>query len=811
MTLANNIAHALSERNVLLRAEPGAGKSTGLPLALLLSDEIRGDIILLEPRRLAARSVAQRLASHLGEKVGQRIGLRMRSDTRVSNDTQLTVVTEGVLTRLLQQDPMLDGIGLVIFDEFHERSLHADFGLALCLEVQQALRDDLRLLLMSATLDADAIHTQLSDITAFHCSVRQYPVETIWLGDHNEPLARRIVQAVLTAIESREGDILVFLPGVAEINRAAKLLQARLERNAELHQLHSGIGLEAQLRATAPSRAGHRRVILATSLAETSITIDGVRVVVDSGLERRGRIDTSTGAQRLETVMASQASATQRSGRAGRTSAGVCYRLWSEAGHTRRSAHWQPEIFRADLAPLLVELGIWGANKGNELPWLDPPPSASIARADALLTRLGLWNEGKLTQHGRTVAALPLHPRLGNMLCWAAKRGKVEVAARLAVLLEENIRGVNAVDLEPSLSRALTSSLQRRATQLAQSIKVHATSNATPSAAVLLAHAYPDWIAQRRPGGAGNFHLACGAGVVIDSEDALAHSQWLSIAQLGGAGTQLRIFKALELDIEELQLVSPELFDTINYLDWDDKQQRVLAEHRVLIGNLVVSTKPIQNISNSDKATALIAGIKKLGIHCLPWNDDCREWQARVTRMSALSPDFQSNSSATNEWPNVDDDALIQNLDEWLTPWLNGIGSIKALKQLDLYKALNAMLEYRQQALMDEWLPLRYTVPSGSKIRLRYAQAGEPVLSVKLQELLGCNQNPSIADGQIILKIEFLSPARRPIQVTTDLVNFWSNSYAAVKKEMKGRYPKHDWPENPLTAKPTAYAKRRNK
>ena len=811
MALANDIAKALSEGNVLLRAEPGAGKSTGLPLALLLSGKVQGKIILLEPRRLAARSVAQRLASHLGEKVGQRVGLRMRSDTRVSKKTQLTVVTEGVLTRLLQEDPTLDGIGLVIFDEFHERSLHADLGLALCLEVQQALRDDLRLLLMSATLDTDSIHTQLSDLQSFHCSVRQHPVETVWMGDHIEPLAQRIAHTVLTAIDNHEGDVLVFLPGVAEISRAAKILQPRLAPTAELHQLHSGVGLDAQLQATAPASAGIRRVILATSLAETSITIDGVRVVVDSGLERRGRIDSTTGAQRLETVMASQASATQRSGRAGRTSAGTCYRLWSEAGHTRRSAHWQPEIYRADLAPLLLELGLWGASEYDELPWLDAPPSASIAMAAALLTRLGLWKHGKPTQHGRAVASLPVHPRIGNMLCWAADAGNVNVAARLAVLLEEHIRGANSVDLEPILSRALPSSLQRRAAQLERSVIINTTQDDSPTAAVLLAQAYPDWIAQRRPGDAGKFHLACGAGVVIDSEDALAHSSWLSVAQLGGAGSQLRIFKALALNIDELQRVSPELFDTVNHLDWDDKQQRVLAEHRLMIGSLVVSTKPMQNISNNDKATALLAGIQKLGINSLPWTDDCREWQARVERMRNLSLSAQGNSAQGNDWPDVDDNALLNNLGEWLTPWLNGIGSIKALKQMDLYRALNTMLEYRQQALMDEWLPLRYTVPSGSKIRLRYAHVGEPVFSVKLQELLGCTQNPSIANGQIVLKIEFLSPARRPIQVTTDLVNFWSNSYAAVKKDMKGRYPKHDWPDDPLSATPTAYAKRRKK
>jgi ATP-dependent helicase HrpB len=806
MAMANKIATALSDRNVMLRAEPGAGKSTGLPLALLLNGNVQGKIILLEPRRLAARSVAQRLAFHLGEKVGQRVGLRMRADTRVSAATQLTVVTEGVLTRLLQDDPTLDGVALVIFDEFHERSLHADFGLALCLEVQQALREDLRLLLMSATLDAEAIHTQLQDVQQFHCTVRQHPVETVWVGEHSAPLEQRIVQIVLTAIEDQEGDVLVFLPGVAEINRTAQLLEPRLNATAELHRLHSGVALAAQLQATAPASTSHRRVILATSLAETSITIDGVRVVVDSGLERRSRVDNSSGAQRLETVMASQASATQRAGRAGRTSAGACYRLWSEQGHSRRTAHWQPEIHRADLAPLLLELGLWGASGDNDLPWLDAPPSASLSRAEALLNRLGLWKQGQLTPMGRAVAALPVHPRIGYMLVWADNNGAAALACRLAVWLDEQTRGSFGVDLEPLLNQALPSSLQRRADQLARLLKARDSQGKLPSAAVLLAQAYPDWIAQRRSGEPGRFLLACGAGVVINDEDALAHCQWLSVAQLGGGGSQLRIFKAAELNIDELEQYSPELFDNVKHLDWDDKQQRVLAERRRMLGNLVVDTKPLHDISSSDKANALVVGIRHRGVDCLPWNDECREWQARVQRMGELSQHGQESA-----WPAVDDDALMTHLEEWLLPWLDGVGSIKALQQLDLYKYLNAMLNYRQQVLMDECLPKRYTVPSGSQIRLSYVQTGNPVLSVRLQEMLGCAVNPSVAQGQILLKVELLSPARRPVQVTTDLANFWTNSYPAVKKDMAGRYPKHAWPDDPLAAQPTTHARRRKR
>lgn len=799
LALADDIAHALSETDVLLRAEPGAGKSTGLPLALLLNTNLNGHIIMLEPRRLAARSVANRLASHLNEKVGQRIGIRMRGDTRVSAETQLTVVTEGVLTRLLQDDPALEGTALVIFDEFHERSLHADFGLALCLEVQQALRDDLRLLLMSATLDTTQLDSELHSVKQFHCAVRQHPVDTVWAGEHTGSLEQHVVGSVVTALAEHEGDVLVFLPGVAEINRTAKQLQPRLDSTVELHTLHSGVSLEAQNKATAPASAStSRRVILSTSLAETSITIDGVRIVIDSGLERRGRTDTGTGAQRLETVSASQASATQRAGRAGRTTSGVCYRLWNESGHSRRPNHWQAEILRADLAPLAMELGLWGASGADALTWLDPPPPASMARAHTLLSRFGLWKQDQLTARGRAVAALPVHPRLGHMLIWAAEHGATRLACRMAVQLEEQTRHSGSVDLEPRLKTKLSPHLQRRARQLEQLLIKEAEKENSISAAVLLAQAYPDWIAQHRSGEPGNFRLACGAGVLLHSEDTLAHSQWLSTAELGGAGQQLRIFKALELDIDELKQHSPELFTILNHIDWDNKQQRVLAERRVMLDEIVVETAPLAKVSNSDRSLGLVSGVRKIGLHCLPWNDECRQWQARVGLMHDVTIHGQSI-----KWPTVDDEMLMRNLEEWLLPWLDGIGSIKALQQLNLQKALSTMLEYQQQVLLDEWLPKRYKVPSGSQIALSYLQPGNPVLSVKLQEMLGCRENPSVAKGQIPIKVELLSPARRPVQVTTDLKNFWTNSYPAVKKEMAGRYPKHTWPDDPLNAKPT--------
>lgn len=815
MSMADDIADALRTRDVLLRAEPGAGKSTGLPLALLCDKRLDGHIILLEPRRLAARMVAQRLAQHLGESVGEQVGLRMRSDTRVSARTKLTVVTEGVLTRLLQNDPALEGVAVVIFDEFHERSLHADVGLALCLEVQQALRSDLRLLLMSATLDTNPLAALFSGLAEFECTVRQHPVTIEWTGEQaGMALEVRVLNAVLSGLEKHTGDILVFLPGVAEISRCTRLLQPRLDQTIKLHPLHSGIGTGAQQLATAPSTRGQRRVILSTSLAETSITIDGVSIVIDSGLERRGAIDAVTGAQRLETVLASQASATQRAGRAGRTTKGVCIRLWNEAGHARRAAQWQPEILRADLAPLLLELAVWGASGADELSWLDSPPAAGVARAKDLLTLLGLWRDGQLTAAGRTAASLPVHPRLGCMLVWACDKGAKarQLASRIAAVLEDHNTRLVGVDVEPLLQVQLNKTQTRRADQLERLLGSHGALHSTaektaapaPGAAVLLAQAFPDWVAQRRAGNSPVYRLACGAGVVISADDALAHTPWLVVAELGGAGKQLRIFKALALDIEELRQSAPQLFHTVRHIDWDDKRERVIAEQRDMLGQLVLDTRPINDISSDDRATSLLAGIRQRGLSCLPWTDGCRNWQARVVRMHKLAA-----TQAGDVWPRVDDEALMVSLEDWLLPWLSGIASLKALNQINLQQALNAMLDYSQQQLLDEWLPLRYEVPSGSKIALDYIAPGPPVLSVRLQEMLGCATNPAVAQGRITLKVELLSPARRPVQITTDLENFWTNSYPDVKKQMAGRYPKHAWPDDPLNATATTRTRRK--
>lgn len=813
----SRVSQALPEGNVLFKAQPGAGKSTGLPLGLLVQGNVKGEIIVLEPRRLAARAVAERLAWHLHEKVGERIGLRMRQDTRVSDKTELLVVTEGVLTRMIQDDPSLENVGLIIFDEFHERSLHADTGLAFSLEVQRDLRSDLRLLLMSATLDLDHHQEHLQIVSSFTCAVRQHPVAIVYLGDSSDALESSIVKAVLAAMDDHVGDILVFLPGVAEINRTHRKLSTHIDSTrATLHTLHSGVSRQAQQLATASASDQHRRVILSTSLAETSITIPGVTVVVDSGLERRGRVDTATGAQLLETVMASQASATQRAGRAGRTAPGVCYRLWSEAGHTRRAANWQPEILRADLAPLIIELNIWGAAQASDLPWLDAPPSALLSRAESLLMLLGLKNATGLTSIGRIAARIPVHPRIAAMLIWSVHWGMEITACEIAVRLEEKQKSATGIDIENITGVVLTHVLERRQAQLRTLLArlVPATDfpyskradRNLPSLAILLAQAFPDWIAKRRPGDAGRFQLACGAGVIIDSDDALAHSEWLVVAQLGGASRQARIFKAISLDVDELKRYCDDRFETRDVVDWDEKQQRVQAEQRLMLGQLVVYKKPNQEISDSDRTKGLLKGIMYESLDCLPWNEECRQWQARVLRMRDL-PEGVSGSS----WPDVSDESLLAECADWLAPYITRTGSIKGLQQLDLLSVLKYMLDYEQQLLLDKFLPLHYAVPSGSRIRLDYTVEGNPRLSVKLQEMFGYAENPHVAMGHVALKVELLSPARRAVQITEDLANFWENSYPAVKKDLAGRYPKHYWPDNPLEAQATNRAKPRRK
>jgi ATP-dependent helicase HrpB len=801
--VADDVCTRLQQGNVVLQAEPGAGKSTGLPLALLNAG-FSGKILMLEPRRLAARGVAARLAAHFGESVGQTIGLRMRGSTKVSAATRLEVVTEGVLTRILQSDPLLEGVAVVVFDEFHERSLHADLGLALCLDVQRSVRDDLRLLLMSATLDGENLSAHINAGSPVVCRVRQHPVEIIWRAQKSPLPAAAVAATVTTALKDHTGDVLVFLTGVAEINQTANLLQSQMPDNTELHRLHGSTGNDAQRAATAATTPGSpRRVILSTNLAETSITIDGVTVVIDCRLERRQRIDAGSGAERLETVMASRASATQRAGRAGRTGPGVCYRLWSQTDHATRAESWQPEILRAELSSLVCDLGLWGITDFNSLPWLDAPAPASINRAMDLLQRLQVWNNHGFTAYGRRVAQLPLHPRLCHMVLWGAERGSVKTACQLAAILEDLPR-TTGCDLSSVLSRMSRSQTQRaqQLQQLQQLAMAQATcTDEAPGHAVLLARAYPDRIARRRSSHDGRYLMSSGAGAELNSEDPLAQSEWLAVARLGGSGSTLRIFAALAIDTNELKTWCCDLIETRDEVDWDDKAERVVAERQQRLGSIVLQSERLANVSDEQRQQALLKVIRKRGLKCLNITEEVLEWQARVQRARKLSEDF----------PCVDDSTLLQTLEHWLQPYLNNVNSLQALQKIDVSAALTALIDYSQQQTLNSLMPVKYTVPSGASHRLRYACEGSPVLAVKLQEMFGCRENPSVGGGRVPLKVELLSPARRPVQITEDLANFWTNSYPAVKKDLAGRYPKHPWPDDPLNAEPTAYTKRRKK
>lgn len=809
--VAAEVCQSLLGGNVVLQAEPGAGKSTSLPLHLLKAG-FDGKILMLEPRRIAAQNVAARLAQQLGEPLGRTIGLRMRGRTVTSKNTRLEVVTEGVLTRILQNDPLLEGVAVVIFDEFHERSIHADLGLALCLDVQRDVREDLRLLLMSATLDGEMLCSHLGVASPITCEVRQHPVEIHWRAIDRAALLQATAQTVIEAIDNHTGDALVFLPGVAEIERVARLLQNKLPDNTSVHRLHRGIGTQDQAAATSPNtdRDNTRRVILSTSIAETSLTIDGVSIVIDSGIERRSRLDASSGIERLESVMASKASAKQRAGRAGRTQAGVCYRLWSEESHASRAASWQAEILRADLSALLLESGQWGVANINSLPWIDLPPVSAVNRACALLQQLGIWSDDGLTPYGRSVGTLPVGPRVGHMLLWAANKGVLQQAVALAALLDDMPKQANA-DLSASPGN-LSSNHKRKANQLTEVLNQLVTNkdNAVGEidAGILLAQAYPDRIARRRDGAPDShnvrYQLSGGSGAVLHEDDPIARYEYIVVAGLGGQGKEARIFTALPLDLSVLQQWCEEIFEVHEAVHWDDKRERVIAEQQRRIGALVLSRQTISAISDEQRAAALIDGIRKKGINCLDWSDSTREWQARVERLRVIEGD-------DTDLPSVDDATLLDDLETWLQPFLNNVSSLKALKQLDLASVLSALLNYQQQQRLEKLLPQKYKVPSGALHKLRYTDDGNPVLAVKLQEMFGCRENPSVADGRIPLKIELLSPARRPVQVTEDLGNFWHNSYPAVKKDLAGRYPKHPWPDDPLNAEATAYAKRRKR
>lgn len=785
---------------VLLNAPTGAGKSTWLPLQILQQGEIAGRILLLEPRRLAARNVAQRLAESLNEKPGDTVGYRMRAETCVGPQTRLEVVTEGILTRMIQQDPELTGVGLVILDEFHERSVQADLALALLLDVQQGLRDDLKLLIMSATLDNERLRGLLPEAPVIVSEGRAFPVARRY---QPLPAHQRADEAIAIAtaelLRAERGSLLLFLPGVGEIQRVQEHLASRVGADVQLCPLYGALPLTEQRKAILPAPDGLRKVVLATNIAETSLTIEGIRLVVDSAQERVARFDPRTGLTRLITQRISQASMTQRAGRAGRLEAGICVHLLAKDQAERAAAQSDAEILQSDLSGLLLELLQWGCPDPAQLAFLDAPPAANLAAARALLTQLQALADDRLTARGQKIAQLGTDPRHGAMLIAAKTADEIATAAKLVAILEEPPRGMNT-DLSAAFSRHQPH-WQRRSQQLLKRLNQRAGAEDSALLPGLLARGFADRIARRR-GQEGRYQLANGMGVMLDSDDALGRHEWLIAPLLlqGSHTPDARILQALALDIDALVAAHPELLRQSDSVEWDDAQGTLKAFRRSQVGQVTISVRPLAKPSEEELHQAMLNGIREKGLQVLNWTPEAEQLRLRLHCAAKWLPE--------TAWPAVDDDSLLATLELWLLPGMQGVHSLRALKALDVSRALENLLTWPMRQRLDSALPSHYTVPTQSRIAIRYHEDNDPVLAVRMQEMFGEATTPAIADGRVPLVLELLSPARRPLQITRDLSAFWQGAYREVQKEMKGRYPKHVWPDNPATAAPTRRTKK---
>jgi len=785
---------------VLLTAPTGAGKSTWLPLRLLEHGGIKGRIILLEPRRLAARNVAQRLAELLNEKPGETVGYRMRAQSCVGSQTRLEVVTEGVLTRMIQRDPELTGVGLVILDEFHERSLQADLALALLLDVQQGLRDDLKLLIMSATLDNGRLQQLLPDVPMIISEGRTFPVERRY-----QPLAAHLrfdeAVAIATAelLRHESGSLLLFLPGVGEILRVQEQLATRVGGDVVLCPLYGALTLAEQRQAILPAPQGKRKVVLATNIAETSLTIEGIRLVVDCAQERVARYDARTGLTRLITQRISQASMTQRAGRAGRLEPGICVHLLAKEQAERATTQGEPEILQSDLSGLLMELLQWGCTDPEQLNWLDTPPAINLQAAKRLLQMLGALEGDRLSARGQKMAALGNDPRLAAMLVSANNDNEAATAAKLAAILEEPPRG-GSTDLAVAFSRN-QSAWQQRSQQLLKRLNVRSGQPDSALLPSLLAQAFADRIARRR-GQEGRYQLANGMGAMLDVDDALGRHEWLIAPLLlqGSASPDARILLALPLDIEVLMQTCPELLQQSDTIEWDETQGTLKALRRSCIGSLTVKVQPLAKPSEEELHQAMLNGIRDKGLSVLNWTPEAEQFRLRLQCAAIWLPEY--------DWPAVDEDSLLATLERWLLPHMSGVHSLRALKAVNVGQALRDLLDWSMLQRLDSELPAHYTVPTGSRIAIRYHEDNPPVLAVRMQEMFGEAKTPTIAQGRVPLVLELLSPAQRPLQVTSDLSAFWQGSYREVQKEMKGRYPKHVWPDDPANTAPTRRTKK---
>ncbi len=831
-TILPELLTALAVRNtVVLQAPPGAGKTTRVPLALRDALWLAGKkIIMLEPRRLAARAAARWMARQLGETVGATVGYRMRLDTRVSVATRIEVVTEGVLTRLLQDDPALADYGLVIFDEFHERSLNADLGLALVREAQLALREDLRVLVMSATLDAAPLAALLADATVGNAPMitsagRAYPVVTRYQAPGRTPWLDHLVQALpeilMKELIAEEGSVLVFLPGVGEIRRVQAQLQNRLPPNIRVLPLYGDLTGDAQDAAIAPAAPGTRKVVLATAIAETSLTIDGVRIVIDAGWQRRAVFDPGSAMTRLTTSRVSAAAADQRRGRAGRTAPGVCIRLWPES--EQLSPFTAPEILEADLSGVVLELAQWGVRDPHALAWLDPPPTPAWMQGRALLQLLAAIDAaGAITAHGQRMLNIGLSPRLAHLVVRGRELGYGHLAADIAALLSERdplgrssgtdlharidalrgaLRGAVADAADRARLAQLRDSAQRLYPQKAQQPVAQTQAAETPeTAGLLLALAYPDRVARRRGDSGHRYLLANGRGAFLPEGDALAKEAWLVCADLDGDAREAKIYLAAPATQAGIERVLADAIISEDFIGWDATSEAVVARRRRKLGALVLAEKLLPTPAPEQVRAALIIAIRERGVAVLPWDDRSRQWRARVQLLHGVDP---------AHWPDFSDAALLATLDDWLAPFLQGITRFTHLKNLPLFDALRARINPALLRQLDTLAPTTWTVPTGSAITIDYTAENGPVLAVKLQEMFGATQTPTVANGRVPLTLHLLSPAKRPVAVTRDLPSFWRQGYLDVRRDLRGRYPRHPWPEDPLTAPPQRGVKRR--
>ena len=796
---------ALAARpSAILVAEPGAGKTTRVPLALLNEAWTASKkIVMLEPRRLAARTAAARMAQTLGENVGQTVGYTVRLERKVSKATRIEVVTEGILTRRLQSDPELSDTALVIFDEFHERSLDGDLGLALCLDVQRALRPDLKILIMSATLDVAQLKSQISDAEVLETSGRMYPVEVHYLDKTTrQTLIADTTRAIHKVAREVEGSVLVFLPGEGEIRRVADgLLNDLPDARTDIRPLYGAMAMAEQDAAIKPSPPGRRKIVLATTIAETSLTIEGIEAVIDTGFKRVARFEPSSGMAGLDTIRVSLASAEQRKGRAGRLGPGRCYRLWPEAEMRSLAAHDEPEIRNADLALLVLELANWGVATADGLPWIEQPPPGAFAQAQDLLQHLGALDlNNAITQHGKAIARLPLHPRLSHMVVRAREHGSGAAAAEMAALISERdgLPRETSADAEVRLTH-LRGSARERIKQSARQIMAQADitgdDTAQLSAGVLLGLAYPERIAQQR-GGHGRFRMANGSGGVLAAHDPLAKSEFIAIATLDNSQNEARIFLGGALARGEIEEYFLDQITETQGVFWDNKAQVVVAARVKKLGALVLEERPITDADPDLAQHAMAQGVATMGLQVLPWTDTANIFRARITFLKRVMPELS--------WPDFSDSHLLATSKDWLSPYLSGMTRKSHLQRLDMLSILRSMVPQELLSRVEKLAPSRMEVPGGGHYKIDYAVEGDPVLSVRLQEMFGMKAAPQIAEGRARLKIEFLSPAGRPVAVTQSLETFWVNGYPDVRKDLRGRYPKQSWPEDPLTAQAVA-------